>query len=169
MSFDWTRDDQVILVELYKKYPVLYSLRSYDYGSRMKKRMAYEQLTEELSSQVKKEFSVEEIKSKIMKLRSQFMENYNKEQASDQPYQPSWFLYDRLKFILPHIVHRSKRNYDPKLPYELCLHDSNEGDNSVEAEQVIWLRLFFINSLKCLHIYTNLICMNFTLVFICQV
>ncbi|GLV37438.1 Dpt-YFP repressor by overexpression [Carabus blaptoides fortunei] len=142
----WTREAMEILVDLYENYPTLYAVKSTDYHNRNLKRTAMEELTKQLNIRLNKNFNVEEVKSKVTKLRSQFIENMGKIKASkasgaraEDVYKPTWFLFNHLRFIVPHILHRKgKSNLKDSTASSSCTqHDTQELDTEFTQSQAM--------------------------------
>lgn len=137
----WPRNETEILVDLYKNFPTLYAVKNVDNHNRNLKRNAFEELTKQLNSRLNKNFNVEEVKSKITKLRSQFIEISAKIEASkangagsDDVYKPSWFLYNRLQFIQPHIIHRKGKSNSSSQMLNCSCHVQPESQDLDSAE-----------------------------------
>jgi len=67
----WSREHTVILIDLFKKHPILYSFDGSN-STKSKRVKAYNQIRKELICETGKNFEVEEVKKKILTLKQQF-------------------------------------------------------------------------------------------------
>ena len=98
-SATWTVDKVNLLIDLLEERTCLWDIFSQTYQDREKKQIAYNEIGDEL------DISIEEVKTKVMNLRTQLErelakvgENKSGERTSDL-YKPTWTYWERLQFL----------------------------------------------------------------------
>ncbi|XP_018317049.1 uncharacterized protein, partial [Mycetomoellerius zeteki] len=107
------KDNIKTLLLLYEQHPSLYVVKSAEYHNRTKREIAYREICEQNQEITKQPLTVEAAKKKINNLRSQYLDYINKIKASKSSsmstndiYKPTWWLFDDMKFLDPHIAQR---------------------------------------------------------------
>ncbi|XP_011874896.1 PREDICTED: uncharacterized protein LOC105565918 [Vollenhovia emeryi] len=108
-----TKNNIKTLLMLYEQHPSLYVVKSADYHNRTKRENAYQQICQQYEEITKQPLSIEVAKKKINNLRSQYLDCVNKIKTSKSSgmstndiYKPTWWLFEDMKFLDPHIVQR---------------------------------------------------------------
>ncbi|KAL3286570.1 hypothetical protein HHI36_001071 [Cryptolaemus montrouzieri] len=103
---EWTRQEIMKLIELYKAQDCLWNINNIDYRDKRKRNAAWKYISTTLDHDI---LSVER---KMKVLKTQFMYCYKllkKYSARGEAYQPKWFAYKNLKFLLTGKIHRENR------------------------------------------------------------
>ncbi|KAF7282663.1 hypothetical protein GWI33_002202 [Rhynchophorus ferrugineus] len=88
----WTRDHIVLLIDLFKNHPILYSAKSPN-NTLAKRNEAYSQITKKLVTETGKYFEIKEVRKKITSLKDQFRRDYKNKKLA------SLWCYDLLSFL----------------------------------------------------------------------
>lgn len=112
-STDLTKEQTRMLILLYQQHPCLYVQKSEDYHNRDKRFKALQTIAQQFLELCGCIISVDIIKKKIASLRTQYLEQINKIQKSkssgagtDDVYKPTWWLFEELSFLAPHVASR---------------------------------------------------------------
>lgn len=107
------KDNIKTLLLLYQQHPCLYIVKSVDYHNRIKRETALQMICNQYTEITKQPLTIEMAKKKINNLRSQYLDYLNKIKRSkasgvstDEIYKPTWWLYEDMQFLDPHIAHR---------------------------------------------------------------
>lgn len=107
------KDNSRTLVLLYEQHPCLYVVKSADYHNRIKREKALQIICDQYTEITKQPLTIEVAKKKINNLRSQYLDCRNKIKqskasgaSSDEIYKPTWWLYEEMQFLDPHISQR---------------------------------------------------------------
>ncbi|RLU17693.1 hypothetical protein DMN91_009929 [Ooceraea biroi] len=111
-SMDLTKEQTKMLV-LYEQHPCLYVQKSEDYHNRDKRLKALQTIAQQFHEMTGYIVSIDVIKKKIASLGTQYLEQINKIQKSkssgagtDDVFKPTWWLFEELSFLAPHIASR---------------------------------------------------------------
>ncbi|EZA52884.1 hypothetical protein X777_07702 [Ooceraea biroi] len=109
---DLTKEQTKMLV-LYEQHPCLYVQKSEDYHNRDKRLKALQTIAQQFHEMTGYIVSIDVIKKKIASLGTQYLEQINKIQKSkssgagtDDVFKPTWWLFEELSFLAPHIASR---------------------------------------------------------------
>ncbi|XP_030760996.1 uncharacterized protein LOC115886088 isoform X1 [Sitophilus oryzae] len=89
----WSREYIVLLIELFKNHPILYSPKS-PQNTLVKRNKAYTQITKKLIAETGKFFEVKEVRKKIMSLKDQFRRDLKNKRDSS-----SLWCHELLSFL----------------------------------------------------------------------
>lgn len=128
---EWTREAVEVLLDVYKNHEVLYNSRNTSYQNKHSRKDALDKVTVEVKK-VRPGTTVEDIKKKMMSLRTHFGQEMQKMQrsrrsgaASGSVYTPSVWWFPLMMFLRDHIQARKGENSLPSsLPCQLVLSDN---------------------------------------------
>lgn len=107
------KDNVKTLLSLYEQYPCLYVVKSADYHNRTKREKALKDISQHYEEITGEAITIEVLKRKINSLRAQYLDNNNKIKQSkssgasiDDIFKPTWWAYEYMKFVDPHIVQK---------------------------------------------------------------
>ncbi|XP_052890433.1 uncharacterized protein LOC128298702 [Anopheles moucheti] len=112
MSVEWKRDSTEMLIESYKKHPVLYDMRHPHYYNKTVRGKALAEIVNDVIH-LRPETTMKDVVRKIQTLRTQFGQELTKSRRhslNGTVYHPTVWWYQGLNFLQPHIKHRS---FDP--------------------------------------------------------
>ncbi|XP_053660960.1 uncharacterized protein LOC128709950 [Anopheles marshallii] len=112
MSVEWKRDATEMLIQSYKKHPVLYDMRHPRYYNKTVRGKALTEIVDDVLH-LRPETTMKDVVRKIQTLRTQFGQELTKSRRhslNGSVYQPTVWWYQGLSFLQHHIKHRS---FDP--------------------------------------------------------
>jgi len=111
------KEDVKTLIMLYQQHPCLYVTKSVDYHNQIKREKALQMICEQYENITQQSLTPEIVKKKINNLRSQYLEHLNRIKRSkasgasfDDVYKPSWWLFEEMSFLDPHLVQRKEES-----------------------------------------------------------
>ncbi|XP_063222863.1 uncharacterized protein LOC134531168 [Bacillus rossius redtenbacheri] len=159
MAAKWCVEHVECLIENYEKYPCLYNVKSPIYHNKHARNEALAAIASAVS-ELRPGTSVDEVKNKFAKLRSHFVAEFSKKKTSeksgtgtDEIYEPNFWYYKKLFFLINHIVPRkgvetklkvapASRVWEPLVVYDedQSLSEApNESQDSTTSNQAISL------------------------------
>lgn len=112
MSLEWLREATELLIQAYKKHPVLYDMRHPRYYNKSVRAKAISEIVEDVQ-QLRHDTTMKDVVRKIQTLRTQFGQELTKARRhslNGSVYLPTVWWYQGLSFLQNHIKHRS---FDP--------------------------------------------------------
>ena len=104
-SHVWLEKEVLLLLELYHRFPILWKVHSTDYKKRNVRKIFLKKIQEGLSTSIPM-ITVEEIKEKLHKLRTQYQKERNKIKSSSRNglemeyvYKPMLWFYEKMSFL----------------------------------------------------------------------
>lgn len=100
---EWTREQTLSLIDLYRSHPVLWDNKHSDYKNKPKKADAWRTIA------VAMEIERAEVERKIRTLTAQFrrevrkMKEWMSGDGAEDVYKSSWFAFERLSFLIDKI------------------------------------------------------------------
>lgn len=115
-----------MLLMLYQQHPCLYVTKSVEYHNRMKRDKAFQIICNQYQELTGQPLTIEIAKKKINNLRSQYLDQLNKIKQSkssgasvDDIYKPTWWLFEDMSFLNPHIAQRKGESSITVSKYDL--------------------------------------------------
>uniref|UniRef100_A0A182RYP3 MADF domain-containing protein n=1 Tax=Anopheles funestus TaxID=62324 RepID=A0A182RYP3_ANOFN len=112
MSVEWKRDSTEVLIQAYKKHPVLYDMRHPRYYNKTVRGKALVEIVDKVQH-LRPDTTMKDVVRKIQTLRTQFGQELTKARRhtlNGSVYHPTVWWYQGLSFLQNHIKHRS---FDP--------------------------------------------------------
>ena len=136
----WSSEETNQLIDLFEERPCLWDVFNKSYHDREKRDKAYVEIKTELS------VPVNEIKAKLLKLRSQLGREINKTsktksgQGTDELYKPTWVCWEKLQFLRTVMQPGKSRDnlqdtLNPDVPSPASA-DTEDVNTSIESEEV---------------------------------
>ncbi|CAG9762306.1 unnamed protein product [Ceutorhynchus assimilis] len=97
--YAWTKPNTVILIDLLRKYPILYTNECTMKGNKSKRVKAYDDITNELNAAIESNFAMLEVKLKINTLKQQFRRECRRKVDKRAKMLSSLWCYDLLLFL----------------------------------------------------------------------
>ncbi|XP_063920324.1 uncharacterized protein LOC135135232 [Zophobas morio] len=136
----WSRQQCETLIEEYQKYACLYAVKSPQYKNKHARQSALEKIQEQLEP-LRANVTLTEIKAKISGMRTNFLSEFRKWNASkhsgageDSTYVPTIWYFKKFFFILEHV---NVRNSSDSLTWSECSDKENNSmsqTNMMESE-----------------------------------
>lgn len=110
---NFNKENVKILLMLYQQHPCLYVTKCAEYHNRMKRDQALQTICNQYNELTGQPLTHEIAKRKLNNLRSQYLDHLNKikqskssDASTDDIYKPTWWLFEDMNFLNPHITQR---------------------------------------------------------------
>ncbi|KAK9886210.1 hypothetical protein WA026_015727 [Henosepilachna vigintioctopunctata] len=128
---EWTRSAIMKLIELYKSQDCLWNTNNIGYRDKRKRCNAWKHIASSLGHDVMN------VERKMKVLKTQFMHCYKlqkKYSSNGEAYQPKWFGYKSMKFLIPGKIIREKREMSRMNEEDLKIIKLEPVDTSCEND-----------------------------------
>ena len=148
ISHEWLRAEVFLLLELYHGFPILWDVHSTDYKKRNERMVFLRKIQERLSTSIPS-ITIDDIKEKLHKLRTQYQKERNKIKSSsmngvglNSVYKSKFWFYEKMTFLdenemKPSVSTLNEENIlKENVQSEISLSDLNDVNTYVSENEI---------------------------------